>query len=284
VFAALALVITTPVVALAHGGGLDSLGCHHNRQLGGYHCHRGSLAGQSFASKSEALRALEGSRPQAKPAPAPTTTPKLAPAQAPATITGRASIIDGDTLEIHGQRIRLHGIDAPESGQTCLADGERWRCGQKAAFALADFIGHSPVRCEEQGVDRYGRVIAACYVQGEDIERWMVLNGWALAYRRYSTDYVAEEQAAIEARRGLWRGEFIPPWEWRRGARLQAAAGDAAAGACLIKGNISKSGERIYHVPGGAYYDRTKIGTAKGERWFCSEAEAQAEGWRRSRR
>ena len=72
-----------------------------------------------------------------------------------ADIAGKASVIDGDTIEIHGQRIRLHGIDAPESGQSCVADGERWRCGQKAAFALADFIGRSPVRCDGQGTDRY---------------------------------------------------------------------------------------------------------------------------------
>ena len=144
----------------------------------------------------------------------------VVPVAALADITGKPRVIDGDTIEIHGQRIRLHSIDAPESRQTCVADGERWRCGQKAAFALTDFIGDWPVRCEGQGTDRYGRTIATCYVRGEDIERWMVLNGWALAYRKFSTDYVAEEQVAREARRGLWRGEFVPPWAWRRGVRL----------------------------------------------------------------
>ena len=142
------------------------------------------------------------------------------PAPALADITGTASVIDGDTIEIHGQRIRFHGIDAPESRQTCVVGGEVWRCGQKAALALSDFIGPSPVTCEKQGTDRYGRTIATCTVQGEDIERWLVLNGWALAYRRYSTEYVAQEQAAQAARRGLWRGEFVQPWNWRRGVRL----------------------------------------------------------------
>ena len=98
--------------------------------------------------------------------------------------------------------------------------GGRWRCGQKAALALADFIGRSPVRCKEHGVDRYGRVIAACYVRDEDVERWMVTNGWALAYRRYSDDYVDEEAIAQDAHAGIWRGQFVPPWEWRRGERL----------------------------------------------------------------
>ena len=110
------------------------------------------------------------------------------PAQA--DITGTASVIDGDTIEVHAQRIRFHGIDAPESRQTCVAGGEVWRCGQQASLALSDFIGRSPVVCQEQGKDRYGRIIGACSVRNQDIEAWMVLNGWALAYRKYSTDYV----------------------------------------------------------------------------------------------
>ena len=152
----------------------------------------------------------------------------LLPPVAFADMTGPARVIDGDTLEIAGERIRLHGIDAPESRQTCIASGERWSCGQKAEFALTDFIGDWPVRCEGQGTDRYGRTIATCYVRGEDIEAWMVVNGWALAYRRYSDDYVDEEAIAQDAQAGIWRGEFVPPWEWRRGVRLSSAAPDEA--------------------------------------------------------
>ena len=144
----------------------------------------------------------------------------LVAAPALADITGAARIIDGDTIVIAGERIRLHGIDAPESRQTCIADDVTWPCGQHATAALTEFIGGAPVSCQEQGTDRYGRTIATCTVQGEDIERWLVLNGWALAYRRYSTEYVAQEQAAQAARRGLWRGEFVQPWNWRRGVRL----------------------------------------------------------------
>ena len=205
------------------------------------------------------------------------------PVSALAEITGTASVIDGDTIDIHGQRIRLHGIDAPESRQTCIAGGEVWRCGQQASLALSDFIRRSPVVCQEQGKDRYGRIIGACSVRGDDVEAWMVLNGWALAYRKYSMDYVGQEQAAQGARRGIWRGEFVSPWAWRQGKRLQAATVPNSAGDCLIKGNISSSGERIYHVPGGKWYDPTKISVEKGERWFCTEAEAQAAGWRASR-
>lgn len=198
-------------------------------------------------------------------------------------IVGRASVIDGDTIEIHGIRIRLHGIDAPESGQMCSAAGKKYRCGQRAAFALADKTNNRTVSCEPRDRDRYGRTVAVCYAGDEDINAWMVSQGWALAYRQYSRDYVRQEKAASASKLGIWQGEFVPPWGWRRGERL-ATEETQKSGDCLIKGNISRSGEHIYHVPGGNYYDRTRIDTSKGERWFCSEAEARAAGWRRSRR
>ncbi len=199
-----------------------------------------------------------------------------------ADVTGTARVIDGDTLEIQGQRIRLHGIDAPESRQLCRLDGQPWQCGKDATDALTGKIARQPVTCEDLGRDRYNRIIGRCTVAGEDLEKWMVANGWAVAYRRYSLDYVDQEADAQAARRGIWASEFVPPWEWRRGKRI--AANDNAPDQCRIKGNISRSGERIYHVPGGQYYDRTKISPSKGERWFCSEAEATAAGWRRSKR
>lgn len=99
-------------------------------------------------------------------------------------VAGVASVIDGDTLEIHGQRVRLFGIDAPESGQPCeTAQGERWRCGRDAAIALADLIGRAPIQCDPQDIDRYGRVVAVCYQGNLDIGAEMVRAGWAVAYR-----------------------------------------------------------------------------------------------------
>ncbi|MDX1486240.1 MAG: thermonuclease family protein [Alphaproteobacteria bacterium] len=198
-------------------------------------------------------------------------------------IAGRASVIDGDTLEIRGIRIRLHGIDAPESGQMCIAASKRYRCGQRAALALTDKIGPSTISCQPKDRDRYGRVVAVCRARGEDLNAWMVAQGWALAYRRFSGAYVGEEREAKRAKIGVWQGQFVAPWEWRRGKRL-ATSNRPEQGRCVIKGNISRRGERIYHVPGGQYYSRTRINTAKGERWFCSEAEARAAGWRRSLR
>ena len=199
-----------------------------------------------------------------------------------ADITGQPRVVDGDTLEIAGQHIRLHGIDAPESKQLCYLDGKRWQCGKDAGNILSDLINHRPVTCEERDKDRYGRIVAVCNAGGEDLNAWMVLQGLAVAYRRYSLDYVDQEADAQLARRGVWATRFVLPWEWRRGKRLsQSAANENQP--CRIKGNISRSGERIYHVAGGRWYDRTKISPSKGERWFCSEEEAQAAGWRRAK-
>ncbi len=137
-----------------------------------------------------------------------------------ADVAGVASVIDGDTLEIHGQRIRLHGIDAPESLQLCRLDGKPWQCGKDAANALAKRIARRPVTCEDLGRDKYDRIIGRCTVAGEDLGAWMVSQGLALAYRRYSLDYADTEAEAREARRGIWASEFVKPWEWRRGKRL----------------------------------------------------------------
>lgn len=142
-----------------------------------------------------------------------------------ADVAGQASIIDGDTIEIQGHRIRLHGIDAPESGQQCVRSGKRWPCGRRAAFALADRIGNRPVHCDQRDVDRYGRIVAVCRAVGEDLNAWMVRHGWALAYRRYSRDYVAEEETARKVQSGVWSGRFVPPWDWRRGERIGASLG-----------------------------------------------------------
>lgn len=136
-------------------------------------------------------------------------------------LVGVASVIDGDTLEIRGVRIRLHGIDAPESRQLCRRNsGEEWRCGQQAALAMSDRIGRLTVSCAVSDVDRYDRAIAV-YAQGnEDLNRWLVSQGWAVAYRRYSRDYVEAEDLARRAGHNIWSGQFVMPWDWRRGQRL----------------------------------------------------------------
>ena len=138
-----------------------------------------------------------------------------------AGIEGRASVIDGDTIEIHGERIRLEGIDAPESNQPCThkRTGQTWRCGQQASIWLSDLIGARTVSCVEAGRDRWKRMLAHCTVGGQDIGAEMVRNGWAMAFIRYSKEYVPEETEARSAGAGIWASEFDPPWDWRRAKR-----------------------------------------------------------------
>ena len=111
-------------------------------------------------------------------------------------------VVDADTLEMAGQRVRLQGIDAPESAQACRqATGQRYRCGDRATEALRARIGADAVTCTIEGRDRYNRALSTCYTtDGTDLNAWLVRQGYALAYRRYSTKYVAEEDQARAAR------------------------------------------------------------------------------------
>ena len=125
-------------------------------------------------------------------------------------------LIDGDTIEIRGRRLRLYGIDSPEGCQLCVRPtGEHWRCGQQASFALANLIGRSIVSCQPRDRDRYGRIVAVCFKGISDLNRWMVGKGWAVAYRRYSEDYAADEDIARRSRTNIWSGDFDMPWDWR---------------------------------------------------------------------
>lgn len=214
----------------------------------------------------------------------------------PSSLVGRASVIDGDTIEIHGERVRLNGIDAPEAAQACGDRSDKhYRCGARAADALANLLkASSPTRCDFVERDQYGRFVGDCYrADGASVQAAMVRSGWALDWPRYSGGaFAGEQEAAKRERAGLWAGEFQPPWEWRAEQRTQTQqpaqiaplVGVGSSGRCEIKGNISSSGERIYHVPGQQHYAKTKITENKGERWFCTEAEARAAGWRAARR
>lgn len=194
-------------------------------------------------------------------------------------ITGRASVIDGDTLEIRGSRIRLQGVDAPETAQICQdATGKDYRCGQTAALALSAKIGSGTVSCEPIETDKYGRTVAICRLGSLDLNGWLVSEGLAVAYRQYSEAYVPQEAAARAAKRGLWAGTFMAPWDWRH--RGEARTNTPTAASCAIKGNVSRAGARIYHLPSSHDYALVKITERNGERWFCSEDEAKAAGWR----
>lgn len=199
-------------------------------------------------------------------------------------LEGRARLIDGDTIAIGGSVVRLHGIDAPERAQTCPGSGQVWPCGDWAREELGRMIGTDPVVCVVIETDRYGRAVARCRGRHGDLGAEMVLAGAAVAYRRYAMTYVVEEETARRAQRGLWLGDaadLVMPWDWRA-AELSPPDSAGPAG-CPIKGNISRSG-RIYHLPGQQDYDSARIDESRGERWFCSEAEAHAAGWRAARR
>lgn len=204
---------------------------------------------------------------------------------------------DGDSFQVNGQRIRLFGIDAPEFDQTCQRAGSDWQCGQAAAEALSKLVVGKDVRCVAAGTDQYDRILARCTVGTLDVNRFMVANGFAVAFRRYSNDYVSAEETAKANRRGIWASTFTMPSDVRsadRAARPTTASGrrDAVRSksvvkstatvretnyGCHIKGNRNRRGQWIYHVPGMPYYDRTRA-----EGIFCSEADARAAGYRRA--
>lgn len=206
------------------------------------------------------------------------------------SLYGSARAGDGDSLIIGMERIRLHGIDAPELDQACTRDGRSWACGEEATEQLRRLL-RGDIRCHSQGTDQHGRTLARCYQGSIDINRSMVESGYALAYRKYSTEFVAVEEQAKAAKRGIWAGTFEVPSVYRQedrpaarpGATRRSASGVSAHksernGGCAIKGNHSRRGEWIYHLPGMPYYAQTRP-----EATFCTEAQAQAAGYRRAR-
>jgi endonuclease YncB( thermonuclease family) len=193
-------------------------------------------------------------------------------------LAGLARVIDGDTLDIGGTRVRLEGIDAPEADQRCAtADRGSWACGRAATRHLEDQIRGAEVRCENHGHDSYGRMLGVCYVGELELNADMVREGFAWAFVKYSVRYVDAEREARTLKAGIWQGEAEPAWDFR--AHRWASAQQTAPEGCAIKGNLTRQG-RVYHTPWSPWYDKTRIDLARGERWFCSESEALAAGWR----
>jgi endonuclease YncB( thermonuclease family) len=218
-----------------------------------------------------------------------------APARSGAPLTARnVRVVDGDTLVLDKTRIRLEGIDAPETGQTCNRKGSgTWPCGAAASAELARLLRGNAVSCEPHGQDKYGRTLAVCFADGRNVNAQMVRQGYAWAFVRYSRRYVAEEAAAKRDGIGIWQGDAVPAWEYRAQHRLRAPAqaqqaqaqqteaqqAEAEHAGCSIKGNVSGGG-RIYHMPSSPWYGQIRMQLARGKRWFCSEADAVAAGWR----
>jgi len=193
-------------------------------------------------------------------------------------LNGVATVIDGDTIEIAGERVRLEGIDAPEIDQTCKNNSKvPWPAGKVAAKYLQRLLRSGIVSCRASGRDSYGRMLGRCSVNGRDVNAEMIREGMAWAFRKYSKAYLDEEHLARRAGDGLWAHPCQPAWDYRAN-RWHVAEGDAPDG-CAIKGNITRRG-RIYHMPWSRWYRRMRIELERGERWFCNERQALDAGWR----
>ena len=216
-----------------------------------------------------------------------------APAAAQAPVHGTAQAKDGDSLMVGDKEVRLFGIDAPEYDQSCQKTGQDWSCGAAAADRLAQLVNGKTVVCSSVGMDDHNRVLGRCMVGATDINRAMVASGYAVAYRRYSSDYVSAEDSAKVSKRGLWAGTFQMPSDYRHAGdapvpvrpkastrrsseRPVVASVGSPSGGCVIKGNQGSNGW-IYHVPGMPYYEQTRA-----EQMFCTEADARAAGYRRA--
>lgn len=193
---------------------------------------------------------------------------------------GPARVVDGDTLDVAGVRVRLEGIDAPETSQTCATStGAAWDCGLVATRLLYDLTKGRDVACEPRGRDKYGRTLGVCAVGQIELNAEMVRRGLAWAFVKYSRTYVAVEAEARALRIGIWEGDSQPAWAYREQAWQSAATTAPSSQGCVIKGNVSRKGH-IYHLPWSPWYGKVTIDERRGERWFCSEADAIAAGWR----
>ena len=132
------------------------------------------------------------------------------------TINGKAKIIDGDTLHINKNKIRLHGIDAPEKNQKCIFKNKKWPCGKKSTIELKKLINNQNVKCKIKDIDIYKRYVAICTVNKINLNQIMVKKGWAIAYRYYSLDYIEDEEYAKKNKLGIWIGEFEKPYIYRK--------------------------------------------------------------------
>lgn len=219
------------------------------------------------------------------PAAAGTDRPSLA------TLSGPAHVVDGDTVDVAGHRIRIQGIDAPELAETCRRhSGAEWACGQWAKFETVRLFQGRVLDCIDLGERTHGRVVAQCFHEGEDIALALIDRGIAQACEHFarqhphSMGYMDAEKAAAIAGRGIFAGPTNP----RAGFCIYAPEATPARvshpelGDCAIKGNVSANG-RIYHMPGQAHYDRINM-DKPGTRFFCTEEDAVEAGWRPARR
>ena len=230
-----------------------------------------------FASVSVAFALISGQFYPLAARVGPTPTP------AAEFFSGVARVIDGDTIHVGDIRVRLEGIDAPESNQLCKnASGQDWSCGVAATHAMHALAHAREVVCRNHGLDKYGRTLGTCFVEGRNINMELVKQGLAWAYVKYSVAYTTEEADARRLKLGVWQGEATAPWDYRKASWSkgeEVAREQHGPVGCAIKGNVTANGH-IYHMPWSRWYDKVRIEGHSNKRWFCSETEAQQAGWR----
>ena len=192
-------------------------------------------------------------------------------------LEGRAAALAGTTLRVSGTSVVLDGVEAPENEQACGRPGELWNCARAAKEALANVLQGKRVACEVTGETTAGAKIGRCLANGDDVAAKLVAGGHVFATPGIFARYVSIEGEAKEARYGVWSGAGQRPAEYR--AKRWEEAKRAAPEGCPIKGRVA-SGGRIYLLPWSPSYNNVRIVGSRGERWFCSEAEAQAAGWK----
>ena len=145
------------------------------------------------------------------------------------TISGKAIVIDGDTIKINSSKIRLFGIDAPEKKQKCkkiflniyiFSFNKSYDCGIVSTNKLKNKVKDHVVTCKSKGQDRYKRIIAECFINRTNLNSWLVRNGYAVAYVKYSKKYLSAQNLAKKEEKGLWKGQFELPWNWRKNNKL----------------------------------------------------------------
>ena len=200
-------------------------------------------------------------------------------------IEGRsAGVVAGDAIRLQGNVYRFSGVEAPDKQQLCgkVAPGKRWKCGEAAVLQLEKVIKGKTVRCVPySAADTSGQVEARCEVDGHDVAADLVRQGFVFSSSLYFGGYAGLEAEARSNARGVWSGEIERPADYR--ARIWEMAKRSSPDGCPIKGQVTASG-KTYVLPWSVDYSRTTIKTQRGERWFCSEDEAVAAGWKAARR
>ena len=248
----------------------------------------GSASKQNkLASVAVSLSAIPSESPSASPAPLATETSEKIDGELVKVIR----VVDGDTIEIEsGEKVRYIGIDTPET----VDPRKTVQCfGVEASKKNKELVEGKMVRLEKDITDRdkYNRLLRYIYIGDTFVNLELVKQGFAYSYSyppdiKYQSQFVKAQQEAREAKRGLWSAcssdTRVNPSVAPQSPNPSSATQNSASGSCTIKGNISTSGEKIYHLPGCGSYAKTQIEESRGEKWFCTEAEAQSAGWRKA--